>query len=397
VPFRVRREPHAFVAVIAVCGLALIASGGCGSDRPSAFGDVVIQSPNADGSSPPPIAWDGRPYVPMCNIGPEGGVCACVDQPLLVEAPNIYFVLDRSGSMAQFNKWANIQFVLQKLVVALGPRASVGAAVFPNPSQDGCSPGVQVFRPQRGDAPAGTPGPTEAALITVLSRIPAAGGTPTATTLSSLLPNLKSLPGKTFVVLATDGGPNCNASANCAADQCTLNIDNTANCPPTGLNCCADPSPDSRRGCLDSQPTIDAVKAIADAGIPVYVVGVPGSAPYATLLDQLAHAGGTARVGEPQYYAIDNADQTAFMATLSSIAAMITGSCTLDLGNVPPDPGLVNVFFDERVLPQAGEAGADGWTLEGTTVSVLGASCQKILNGSVLDVRVVAGCPTVTF
>jgi hypothetical protein len=330
----------------------------------------------------------------MCNIGPEGGVCACVDQPLLVEAPNIYFVLDRSGSMAQLNKWANIQFVLQKLVVALGPRASVGAAVFPNPSEDGCSPGVQVFRPQRGDAPAGTPGPTEAALITVLSRIPAAGGTPTAATLSSLLLNLKSLPGKTFVVLATDGGPNCNANANCAADQCTLNIDNTTNCSPMGANCCADPSPDSRRGCLDARPTIDAVKAIADAGIPVYVVGVPGSAPYATLLDELARAGGTARVGEPQYYAINNADQTAFMATLSSIAAMITGSCSLDLGNLPPDPSLVNVFFDERVLPQAGP---DGWTLDGTTVTVLGASCKKILNGSVLDVRVVAGCPTVTF
>jgi hypothetical protein len=394
VPLCVRRQPRAFVAAIAGCGVALAASGGCGADRPSAFGDVVFQSPTADGFSPPPIAWDGTLHVPMCNIGPEGGVCACADQPLLLDTPNIYFVLDRSGSMAQFNKWANIQLVLQKLVVALGPRASIGAAVFPNPSQDGCSAGVQVFRPKRGDAPAGTPGPTEATFITVLSRIPAAGGTPTAATLSSLLPSLKSLPGKTFVVLATDGGPNCNAGANCGADQCTLNIDNTTNCAPNGANCCMDPSPDSRRGCLDAQPAIDAVKAIAAAGIPVYVVGVPGSAPYATLLDQLAQAGGTARVGEPQYYAINSADQAAFMDILSSIAAMITGSCTLDLGNLPPDPSLVNVFFDERVLPQAGP---DGWTLDGTTVTILGASCQKILTGNVLDVRVVAGCPTVTF
>jgi hypothetical protein len=60
---------------------------------------------------------------------------------------------------------------------------------------------------------------------------------------------------------------------------------------------------------------------------------------------------------------------------------------------VPPDPNLVNVFFDGSPLPQSGP---DGWTLSGTTVTVLGASCQKILDGDVLDVRVVAGCPTVT-
>jgi hypothetical protein len=38
----------------------------------------------------------------------------------------------------------------------------------------------------------------------------------------------------------------------------------------------------------------------------------------------------------------------------------------------------------------------DGWTLDGATVTLLGASCQQVLSGAVLDVRVVAGCPTVT-
>jgi hypothetical protein len=194
------------------------------------------------------------------------------------------------------------------------------------------------------------------------------------------------------VVLATDGGPNCNANANCGANLCTYNIENVPGCPPAGLNCCTDPSIGAD-ACLDGQPTINAVGAIASAGIPVYVVGVPGSAPYASLLDQLAAAGGTARASEPLYYAIDTADQAAFLTALSGIAAKITGTCTLNLDNAPPVPGLVNVFFDEHVLPQAGP---DGWTLDGTSVTVLGASCQKILDGNVLDVRVVAGCPTVT-
>jgi hypothetical protein len=378
---------------VALLPFGMVAALACGaSDRPPPSEDYVTKSPAPDGSGPPPINLNGPPHAPMCNLGPEGGVCACVDQPLLVDPPNIYFLLDRSGSMAQLNKWPNVQTVLEKLVIALGPRASVGAAVFPDPNQDQCAPGVEVFSPTRGDAPAGTAGPTAASLTTVLHRIPAAGGTPTATTLASLLPRLMSLPGKTFAILATDGGPNCNAGARCNLNHCTSNIDSMSNCKPEP-NCCDPQYANGPELCLDTQPTVDAVAAIAAAKIPVYVVGVPGSAPYAQVLDQLAQAGGTARAGEPQYYAIDTADTAALLQVLSGIAAKITGTCTLDLGSTPPDPDLVNVFFDERALPQMGP---DGWMLDGNTVTVLGASCQKILNGSVLDVRVVAGCPTVT-
>jgi hypothetical protein len=134
------------------------------------------------------------------------------------------------------------------------------------------------------------------------------------------------------------------------------------------------------------------VAAIAAAHIPVYVLGIPGSAPYAALLDDLATAGNTARTDEPKYYAVDTADQALFLDALKKIAATITGTCTLTLDAVPPDPGQLNVFFDQSVLPQSGP---DGWTISGSTVTILGASCQKIQNGDVLDVRVVGGCPTV--
>lgn len=375
---------------MAACALCLAAPPGCGeSDRPSILGDF-IKDPAASDSGPPPVfVFDAGTYVPMCNLGPEGGVCACADEPLAVDAPNIYFVLDRSGSMAQFGKWSTVRSVLLQLVIALGPRAKIGAAVFPDPSStDSCSPGLEVFAPRRGDAPAGTFGPTEAALFSLLDRIPAAGGTPTAATLSRLLPTLTSLPGKTYVVLATDGGPNCNPVAMCAADMCTQNIDSAGTCTPLGRACCTDSN-----YCLDEQPTIQAVREIAAADIPVYVVGIPGSRPYAALLDNLAQAGHTQRSAEPLYYAVDTADQGALLTALSSIAAKITGTCTLSLNNAPPAPWLVNVFLDEQVLPQGG---LDGWTLDGTTVTIQGVSCQKILDGGVLDVRVVAGCPTVT-
>ena len=368
---------------------------GCGSpDLPPEYGDYIPnRASGADAGPAPGFDLGGSAPVPMCSLGPEGGVCACADEPLAIDPPNIYFVLDRSGSMNELNKWTNIQIVLENLIIGLGPRAIVGAAVFPNPADDGCDPGIEIFPPTLGDRPAGSPGPAEAALITVLSQIPANGGTPTAATLSSLLPRLASLPGKTYVILATDGGPNCNGNASCDVGLCTFNIENDTGCPPGGPpNCCDDPN-GGAFACLDEGRTIQAVQAIAAAGIPVYVVGVPGSAPYASLLDQLATAGGTGRGSEPEYYAIDTADQTALQTALSSIAAKITGTCTLSLDNTPPDPGLVNVFFDEHVLPQEGP---DGWTLDGTIVTISGASCQKILDGDVLDVRIVAGCPTVT-
>jgi hypothetical protein len=423
----------------------------------------------------------------MCNLGPEAGVCACVDQPLLGDPPNLYFVLDRSGSMAApwsgaptgTSKWVTVLDELEQLVVALGPRASYAVAVLPSTKGDSCGAGNEVFPAWpgtpvlRGDAPAGTMGPNEANLLAVLYGITAFGGTPSAATLSGLAPTIKAIPGKTYVIFATDGGPNCNAAARCPVDQCTPNIENAPGCPAQGpTNCCADPTQGGALACLDAAPTIDAVRDLANAGVPVYVVGVPQSEPYAMLLDELAEAGGTAQSGEPKYYAASATDPSALLAALKKIAAQITGTCTLTLDNEPPDPALVNVFLDGSPIPKDGP---NGWTLTTTygdagaeagsgdagaeagggdagaeagsrdagaeagsrdagaeagggdagaeaggdagaeagsgdagaeagsgdaggraIVTVLGTSCQRILDGDALDVRVVAGCPTVT-
>ena len=370
----------------------MVSGAGCGSsDRPSQLRSIGRDASTDSGGQ----VFQGTDPVPLsCNLGPDGGVCACDDEPLLGDPPNLYFILDRSGSMATDGKWSTIALVVERLFVQLGPRAVVGVTVFPNPHDtDTCTAGLEVFPPARGDAPAGRAGSTETQLIEVLGRIGPNGGTPTAATLEAITPRLRALPGKTYVILATDGGPNCNAAASCDYTQCELNIENAAaSCPAAGPhNCCADPSYGDGTSCLDADPTLAAVAAIAKSGIPVYVVGVPGSAPYATLLDQLAQAGNTARATEPNYFAVDTADVAAFTDAIFSIAAEITGTCTLTLDAVPPDPMQVNVFLDEQVVPATG---ADGWTLDGQTVTLLGQSCAKVKAGQVLDVRVVAGCPT---
>jgi hypothetical protein len=363
----------------------------CGvSERPPEIGALSVDA-GADGGGQSFQATE--PTKLSCNLGPDGGVCACADEPLLGDPPNLYFVLDRSGSMEEDGKWPTIINVLGSLVVALGPRANVGAAVFPDPHDNECAAGVEVAPLRRGDAPAGTAGPTATALLTELGALSANGGTPTAATLEALAPALAKLPGKTYVILATDGGPNCNAAVSCDAANCELNIESAASaCTPDGpIDCCTDGDYGSNLSCLDADPTIAAVTAIAGSGIPVYVVGVPGSAPYAALLDKLAMAGGTPRADEPRYYAVGTTDVNALTTAIFGIAATITGTCTLTLNATPPAPDDVNVFLGENVLPQAGP---DGWTLDGTTVTILGQSCQAIRTGAALDVRVVAGCPT---
>lgn len=399
-------------SAIAPCLLLALIPASCGSEsRPPPLADWP--GAQLDAAQVLDVSAPGTPAVPTCNLGPGGGACACADQPLVMDPPNIYLVLDRSGSMGQGapTKWQSITQVLHGLVVSLGPRAKIGAAVFPAVVDvTGCDPGGEVFAPVQGDAPAGSPGPIAYALRQILAGLAPAGGTPTAATLRLLTPYLRSLPGKTYVILATDGGPNCNPAATCDVTMCQPNIEGTVGCPVAGPNCCAGDggalaSPNS---CLDADPTVAAVRALAqpgDAGdaaapIPVYVLGIPGSEPYAKLLDRLALAGTTARAagqdagGGPQYYSVSSTDQAPLGAALGAIAARITGTCTLTLNATPPDPALVNVFLDEQPVPQQTDFGPN-WTLDGTTVTLLGAACQRILEGAVLDVRVVAGCPTV--
>jgi hypothetical protein len=388
-----RRLCRGLLAGLSALGGAATCSAGCGSSaRPPQDGEIVFDAGTADASQQFQAT---APTALSCNLGPDGGVCACADQPLLGVPPNLYFVLDLSASMSENNKWRTVVSAIADLVVGLGPRAKIAATVFPDPRFDACTSGLEVFPPTQGDSPAGHAGPVEGEFLTQLGVLTPAGGTPTAATLQALAPRLAALTGKTYVILATDGGPNCNIDASCGASQCELNIENSASgCTPGGsLNCCNDPNygSDPQLSCLDAQPTTDAVTAIAQEGIPVYVVGVPGSAPYASLLDDLATAGGTARGSEPQYYAVDTGDQAAFTAAISAVAAKITGTCTLTLDKAPPDPAQVNVFVDEQVLPQTG---ADGWTIDGQIVTILGQTCQNIMTGAVLDVRVVAGCPT---
>ena len=217
------------------------------------------------------------PVEQSCNLGPDGGVCACADQPLVVDPPTMYFILDTSGSMLEDSKWRNVQLVIRDIVTSRSGRARSSARRRFRTRRSGqCAAGGEVFAPRQGDSPAGTLGPTATSLLEVLGAIPASGGTPTAATLAGITPHLLSLSGMTYAILATDGGPNCG-DIPCQAVKCQANIESdvvgNAACTPMGPDCCVG----DNQGCLDDTATLDAETALAQGGVPVFVIGAPGA------------------------------------------------------------------------------------------------------------------------
>jgi len=312
----------------------------------------------------------------------------------------MYFVLDRSGSMGVDNKWATVRTAVANITRSLGPRANFGASLFPGSNTQACGAAREVLSVSPGD-PLGTKnGPTTTKLLTATQLAPR-GGTPTAealrSTLKALLARQKApntnAGDKTFIILATDGAPNCNGETTCTTQQCPPNIESIDRCTPTGFNCC-EPPQGGPEMCLDTDETIAATQALASAGFPVYVIGLPGTDAYARVLDDLASAGGTALPNAPRYYRIaTTSDSASLLAALKRISAKIVATCNFQLKEPPARPDLVNVYVDDVVLPADP---INGWKIEEQTVTLVGKACERALAGDTLGVRIIAGCPTVT-
>jgi hypothetical protein len=339
-------------------------------------------------------ARSGLPVPELESIIPEGdaGTCKGVEVPVYPHVPNLYFVLDVSGSMLQDSKWQNVRSSVATLIGDLGANARFGAAVFPQPlASTSCAAGVERMPLQPGD----DQGTAEKAFLAATALTPA-GGTPTAATFRALAPNLESALGVTYVILATDGGPNCGEQTGCTIDQCTSNIDRvtdsngdplcTPNMPP---NCCDM----NGQGCLDGDATSDAIAALRQGGVETYVMGIPGSSPYGTVLDAMAVAGGTPRPSEPRYYDVTTADTNALGTALTQIANDAMKNCTFVFEQPPIDGTKINVYVGGQLLPADGP---NGWTESGSGVTLEGASCGQVQSDSgPPPVQVFAGCPTV--
>ncbi len=375
---------------------------GEGADHPPVF-ELPAGGGSAVGDDIP-----GNGGLTLSEGGMESALCGSQEIKAVSDPPNLYFVVDRSGSMldilpgSPYSKYENARIAISVMLRAVGHRVQYGAAVYPALlNHDGCAPGLQVFPTQAGDPPSfaakGQNGPVLARLLSKLGSLVPNGGTPTAATLRDLEPTIVALKGKkTYVVLMTDGAPNCNLELTCGTDACIPNIEHES---ISGTDCdarvnCCDPKQVGETGvgyCVDADATEKSVAEYEARGVDTYVVGMPGSEAYRTLLSRLAVAGNTARPGDTPYY--DVSDTSELSLALLRIGAEVAITCDLPLEEAPGDPGLVNVYFDDRLVPASDR---NGWHYTGEkSIQFTGAACSELGSGDVLNVQVRAGCPTV--
>lgn len=380
--------------------------------------DSTGGSTSSPGTGGIPATTDYEP----CESGIEGLEETCLSQATFSEPNpvNILLVIDKSGSMTDesvygASKWAALT---QALTAALNetvdnPYLSLGLSMFPAKDTDPACQDETCCSIDDTVAVDVTPASFAVpSIIEELESTSPGGLTPTSSALDQALAYYASrgdLVGDKYVLLATDGGPNCNGSLECDEAECTINLD--GNCS-TG-NCCGD-SETTRLWCVDHVETRAKIAALADQGVKTIVVGIPGTEAYAGWLDAFAVAGeATAPEGSNRSYYEVSADGGvgSLTDTFRDITVNLVRSCRIQLVDKPPSwsVSLVNVAIDCKVVPggvdappDTGAAGSGAAPVQGNwyvdettdppTIQVLGTYCDQIEEG-VDRVDIVIGCP----
>ena len=344
------------------------------------------------------------PCVELAGLGD----CGTTTIQAQYDTANILLVLDKSGSMTDqpdgfsVNKWDALKTALDTSLKKVAGEINFGVLLYPFSADHdiplvcdtGCCDVAQGTAAVNVPIEPGASGVGK--ILDAVNATAPGGGTPTAAALASAYLYFTSgggaaLQGQKFVLLATDGGPNCNASNTCDEGHCTPNLDGQC---PTGMGNCCD---NNAQYCLDDAAVVMQIQALADAGVSTFVVGIPGTEKYAQYLDNFAVAGGVPNpAAPPSYYAVaaDGGVQ-GLVDVFTSITTHLVRDCNVTLEDTPSNLDLVNVAVDCKVVPYA--AGA-GWSLTGTdqkTLEIAGDECHAIQTNGAQRVDVVYGCPTV--
>lgn len=321
--------------------------------------------------------------------GVDAGELECEDRRLVLNRrrAEVYFAIDSSGSMLETFEGVNAEevedsrwYLLREALAAVledeDDDLRSGALFFPDAEPggaDGCflEAGLDVpVRDRNADA-----------IIAEFDiRGVPFGGTPTAQGLLQIRDALLAAgPSETarFVVLATDGAPNCNADPPVPPPMCF--------CTHPNPEVCARARP---QNCLDDTATIDALEELVGLDVPVYVLGLtdPEAAPLlGEVLDRMAVAGGRPRpTGERRFYDIRSSEELG--ATMREITDSVS-RCVLYLApgsTIRDDDTLI---LSGREFPRD-ETHTNGWDLtdpEAGEVTLYGEACELVSDGAVLQ------------
>ena len=308
------------------------------------------------------VAFDTAPPMPTVDSN-----CGATRNPTMRQPPDLLLVFDRSGSMLADpatgrncmptatcpSKWNQATAAVNMAVASSQTTIDWGLKLFTS-NGTGCTvtPGVQVDI-ALNSAPA---------IATSLAGASPGGNTPTTAAMTLAGDYLATLttPNPRFIVLVTDGQPNC-AGGNGGGD--------------------------------DSPAAIAAVAAQAARGYGTFVIGVAtaSDAMATATLTSMSTAGTHARPGTPNYYVVNNTAE--LVTALGSIGTQVA-SCTFTLTSAPPDPNNVLVLADGNVVPKDTLPTDNGWTYGAgmTSVALTGTYCQQVMSNVVKDVEVLFGC-----
>ena len=309
--------------------------------------------------------------------------CDEIAFPVAGHPPDILILLDRSNSMANGSPtyWSTVTGAIETITTAMDPQINFGLMAFPYGSSECAAPPsmpyVQISEIDNADT-----------IATVLGGLgPDGAGTPTTAALQVAAAYLSGLADDAhkYILLATDGGPNCSVDAALQCGTCTTTqLD--------GVTCNSD------NDCLDEEQAVATAEQInLEQGISIYVVGVGGllGGPFLDVMTAIAAAGGTG-----DFYAAETPADLA--AALDEIAAAaVECEFTVDwdsLGEgVSTNPNLVNVFAEGEVVPYDEDcSGGYGWQwIDGDTIGLCAELCDQYKNGDITEITASFGCVTV--
>ncbi len=305
--------------------------------------------------------------------------CVSGDLALTRAQPDVMFLVDRSGSMEQplgggelgTPKWDVMWGALSGLVTSLDGTAQVGVKFFPDvaPASNFRDPTTAcrvAMKPDVEPARAASSAVLDAFSVTVPG-----GGTPTAAAVDAVVSFFRESPRKgraRYIVLATDGAPTCNEKLDPKTCVCTSDKASSPGCTMDGYDC------------LDDHRAVSAVRrAITDAKIPVYVLGLgnPAKPEFVSTLEAMAVAGGRARPQKPAYYEAKSSQE--LFGSLVEISKSAT-RCTYEVASRPNDPNAMVVRVDGAVVPRD-VTRAEGWDWvdrDFGQIGFFGAACDRV-------------------
>lgn len=363
-------------ASVILLAVLFAVSCGCGS--------VVDKEMDLDGSGD---ARNDR-YDMNTDVGSdiEEEICGGSDLDIARVIPDILILLDRSLSMSSTPPSPPLWDTIRPAIVTVTEPPMdegiwFGLMTFPGP--DCTRSGPMCTEPDSSDVlvPVG-PG-SHGDISTELDRLNTCGATPIAMSLQSAGAYLETLTDghPKYILLATDGAPNCNDSLD--GDTCTCTVESG----------CAS----NDEFCLDDERTNGVLDDLCAGGISTFVLGMGGAAEWASVMSAMAEHGCT-----EDYYPADDPD------SIADALDAITGSvvtCQFELVCADiPDLGKVNFYYEPgHVVIPRDEGRTSGWDWvdfcdPGDTtgmVEFFGEYCDGIMDRTYDAITAEFGCPTV--